>query len=267
MPIVRVQEAHSLPVAARRFVVIFFIPPCNTSHIHTFGRPCTILIHYTCRTSILHIAQQTCTYQDQFLERKTCTWIPFYPPPPWEGIAVPRQSLLPTHESVFPGSWPLVCLAASDAVHTHSLPFGTMSHAVALHALRNAPPTKPHPPWLQQLQAKWQATKQVFGGTRASDSGVASTSDSKHDSDKALKRKGSMQSLKEALHETKNALLAAIGLLSHKHPKKLDHSWLNKFLMVLIEQACKHHTDNPIQCQHGQCFGNQQWPHRRNAGL
>jgi hypothetical protein len=156
---------------------------------------------------------------------------------------------------------------ASDAVHTHSFPSGTMSHAVVLHALRNAPPTKPHPPWLQQLQAQWQATKQAFGGTRASDSGVASTSDSIQDSDKSLKRKTSMQSLKEALHETKNALLMVIGLLSHKHRTDVDDSWLNKFLMVSIEQACKHHTDNSIQCQHGQCLGNQQWQHRRNAGL
>jgi hypothetical protein len=156
---------------------------------------------------------------------------------------------------------------ASDAVHTHSFPSGTMSHAVVLHALRNAPPTKPHPPWLQQLQAQWQATKQAFGGTRASDSGVASTSDSIQDSDKSLKRKTSMQSLKEALYETKNALLMVIGLLSHKHRTDVDDSWLNKFLMVSIEQACKHHTDNSIQCQHGQCLGNQQWQHRRNAGL
>jgi hypothetical protein len=181
------------------------------------------------------------------LEKNKCTSIPFYH---HHGKALlcrgnhPFQHTSPSF--LDPGYWytGISTHVALDAVHTHSFPSATMSHAVVLHVLRNAHPTKPHPPWLQQLQAQWQATKQAFGGIRASDSGVASTSDSINDSDKSLKRKSSMQSLKEALHETKDALLTVIGLLSHKHRAELDDSWLNKFLVVLIEQACKHHTDN-----------------------
>ena len=155
---------------------------------------------------------------------------------------------------------------ATDATHTTShYSAGTMSHAVALDALRIAPPPKPHPPWLQQLQAQWQATKHAFGSIRASDSGVASTNGSTHNSDKALRRKSSMQSLKKALHETKDALLAIIRLPPHKPRTDLDDSWLKKFLVIFIEWACEHHTDNPIQCQHGQCLSHQQWPHQRSS--
>jgi hypothetical protein len=100
---------------------------------------------------------------------------------------------------------------ATDALHTTShYSAGTMSHAVVLDALRIAPPPKPHPPWLEQLQAQWQATKHAFESIRASDSGVASTN--------------------AALHETKTALLAVVGLLPHKHRTELDDSWLKKFL-------------------------------------
>jgi len=111
---------------------------------------------------------------------------------------------------------------------------GTMSHAM-LHALRNAPPNKPHPPWLQQLQAQWQATKQAFGAIRASESGVASTSTSIHAGDNALKRKVSMRSLKAALHETKDALLALIGVLPSNHGMDLDDSRLKKSFAISIE--------------------------------
>jgi hypothetical protein len=120
---------------------------------------------------------------------------------------------------------------ATDALHTTShYSAGTMSHAVVLDALRIAPPPKPHPPWLEQLQARWQATKHAFESIRASDSGVASTNGSTHNSDKVLRRKSSMQSLKAALHETKTALLAVVGLLPHKHRTELDDSRLKKFL-------------------------------------
>lgn len=109
-----------------------------------------------------------------------------------------------------------------------------MGHAV-LHALRNAPPNKPNPPWLQQLQTQWQATKQAFGSFRGSDSGVASTSNSIHDSDRALKLKSSMQSLKAALHETKAALLTIIGLLPHQDQTELEDSWLKKSFVIFMD--------------------------------
>jgi hypothetical protein len=109
-----------------------------------------------------------------------------------------------------------------------------MGHAV-IHALRNAPPDKPNPPWLQQLQTQWQATKQAFGSLRGSDSGVVSTSNSAHDSDKTVSRNSSMQSLKAALHETKNALLTAIGLLPPKHRIDLEDSWPNKSFVIFIK--------------------------------
>jgi len=114
-----------------------------------------------------------------------------------------------------------------------------MSHVVAVHALRNAPPTKPHPPWPQQLQDQWQATRQAFGSIRAPDSGSTSTSDSIHDGDKVPKYKSSMESLKAALHETKNALLAVIGLLPHKLRTDLDNSRLMKSFMIVIQQGFK----------------------------
>jgi hypothetical protein len=120
--------------------------------------------------------------------------------------------------------------------HPYTLLFavsGTMGHAV-LHALRNAPPNKPNPPWLQQLQTQWQATKQAFGSFRGSDSGVASTSSSIHDSDRALKLKSSMQSLKAALHETKEALLTVIGLLPHKDRTDLEDTWPKKSFVTSI---------------------------------
>jgi hypothetical protein len=109
-----------------------------------------------------------------------------------------------------------------------------MGHAV-VHALRNAPPNKPSPPWLQQLQTQWQATKQAFGSIRGSGSGMISASNSIHGSDKAVSRTSSMQSLKSALHETKNALLAVIGLLPHQHRTDLEHSWRNKSFVIFVE--------------------------------
>jgi hypothetical protein len=102
---------------------------------------------------------------------------------------------------------------------------GTMSHALD-HALRNAPHDKPHPPWLQQLQAQWQAAKHAFGSTRGSSSRPMSTDGSSLGKRKPVRRKSSLHSLKEALLDTKDALLAAIVMLPRKHAVILDDSWL-----------------------------------------
>lgn len=100
-----------------------------------------------------------------------------------------------------------------------------MSHVLD-HALRNAPHDKPHPPWLQQLQAQWQAAKHALGSSRGSDSRSVSTDASSLGKGKPPRRKSSLHSLKEALLQTKDALLAAIGMLPSKHAAGLDNSWL-----------------------------------------
>jgi hypothetical protein len=102
---------------------------------------------------------------------------------------------------------------------------GTMSHALD-HALRNAPSDKPLPPWLRQLQAQWQAAKHAFGSIRGSESRPVSIDGSSLGKRKPMRRKSSLHSLKEALLHTKEALLAAIGMLPRKHAVALDDSWL-----------------------------------------
>jgi hypothetical protein len=102
---------------------------------------------------------------------------------------------------------------------------GTMSHALD-HALRNAPSDKPLAPWLQQLQAQWQAARHAFGSRRGSESSPASVDGSSLGKRKPMRRKSSLHSLKEALLHTKDALLAAIGMLPRKHAVVLDDSWL-----------------------------------------
>jgi hypothetical protein len=101
---------------------------------------------------------------------------------------------------------------------------GNMSHALD-HALRNAPSDKPLPPWLQQLQAQWQAAKDAFGSTRGSESRPVSIDGSSLGKRKPMRRQSSLHSLKEALLHTKDALLAAIGMLPRKHAVALDDSW------------------------------------------
>jgi hypothetical protein len=113
---------------------------------------------------------------------------------------------------------------------TQHLFVDTMSHALD-HALRNAPPNKPHPPWLQQLQAQWQATKHALGSTRGPNSRPASV-DGVGGGGKGtnLRRRSSLHSLGEALLQTKDALLAAIGMLPRKHATEPDDSCPYKIL-------------------------------------
>jgi hypothetical protein len=47
---------------------------------------------------------------------------------------------------------------------------------------------------------------------------------------KPLRRKSSLHSLKEALLQTKDALLAAIGMLPQKHAEGVDDSWPYRLL-------------------------------------
>lgn len=100
-----------------------------------------------------------------------------------------------------------------------------MAHVVD-HALRNAPKDKPHPPWLQQLQIQWQAAKHALGSIRGSGSGLSSIDGHSLGNDKRVRRKSSLHALKEALHQTKDALLAAIGLLPHGHAASDEDSRL-----------------------------------------
>jgi hypothetical protein len=150
-----------------------------------------------------------------------------------EGVAAPAETLFPKtpsgnqeppaqHESRTPAS------GFRYSCYTRSrIPFfvGTMSHALD-HALRNAPSDKPLPPWLQQLQAQWQAAKHAFGSTRGSESSPVSVDGSSLGKRKPMRRKSSLHSLKKALLHTKDALLAAIGMLPRKHAVVLDDSWL-----------------------------------------
>jgi hypothetical protein len=100
-----------------------------------------------------------------------------------------------------------------------------MSHVVD-HALRNAPKDKPHPPWLQQLQAQWQAAKDAFGHARGSFSRPVSSDGPGPSQNKPPRRKSSLHSLKEALLQTKDTLLAAIRMIPRKHAAGSDDSWL-----------------------------------------
>lgn len=129
-----------------------------------------------------------------------------------------------------PGTWLLVSLCYIRSC-TLSL-LDTMSHAVD-HALRNAPPDKPHPPWLQQLQAQWQAAKHAFGHSRGSTSRPVSIDGSGPSQGKPLRRKSSLHSLKEALLQTKDTLLAAIRMLPRKHGEGSDDSWLYRLLEII----------------------------------
>jgi len=118
----------------------------------------------------------------------------------------------------------------------------TMSHAVD-HALRNAPLDKPHPPWLQQLQAQWQAAKHALGRTRGSPSRHSSKYEPRPSQDKSLRRKSSLHSLKEALLQTKDTLLAAIRMLPRKHAEGCEDSWLYKLLEMFRRDLYEHLTD------------------------
>jgi hypothetical protein len=137
-----------------------------------------------------------------------------------------RRHACPT-QVLDPSFWLLVLLCYTR----RCTPFfvGNMSHVVD-HALRNAPSDKPHPPWLQQLQAQWQAAKHALGRTRGSPTRSVSTDGSGLGHGKPLRRKSSFHSLKEALLQTKDALLAAIGMLPRKHAKGTDDSWLYRLL-------------------------------------
>ena len=118
----------------------------------------------------------------------------------------------------------------------------TMGHAVD-HALRNAPLDKPHPPWLQQLQAQWQAAKHALGRTRGSPSRHSSIDGPRPSQDKSLRRKSSLHSLKEALLQTKDTLLAAIRMLPRKHAEGSEDSWLYRLLEMFRRDLYKHLTD------------------------
>ena len=118
----------------------------------------------------------------------------------------------------------------------------TMSHAVD-HALRNAPLDKPHPPWLQQLQAQWQAAKHALGSTRGSRSKPASIDGSRPSQGKSPRRKSSLHSLKEALLQTKDTLLAAIRMLPRKRAEGRDDSWLYRLLGKFGRDTYKRLTD------------------------
>jgi hypothetical protein len=226
-------------------LIIFSCFPISPSH--KFGCPCIIPIQHTstlyfhptnCSAS-LHISKinpwikihvryfSAYSYcGNALLCRRNHSFQPVGPscPIPWLWISVP------------PHMW-------HQKFQPHFSCFGAMSHAVD-HALRNAPPNKPHPPWLQQLQAQWRATRQAFGSIRASESEVASTNDSI--GHKALRRKSSMRSLIAALYETKNALFAVMGLLPRKHVTELDDSWLKNSFLFSIEEAGEQFTNNTI---------------------
>jgi hypothetical protein len=126
-----------------------------------------------------------------------------------------------------PGTWHLVPLCYTRRCTLFFL--NTMSHAV-YHALRNAPLDKPHPPWLQQLQAQWQAAKHALGSTRGSPSKPAPIDGSRPSQGKPLRRKSSLHSLKEALLQTKDTLLTAIRMLPRKHGDGSDDSWVYRLL-------------------------------------
>lgn len=98
------------------------------------------------------------------------------------------------------------------------------------HALRNAPKDKPHPPWLQQLRIQWQAAMHALGSTHGSEPGLVAIDGSSLSHDRRLRRKSSLQKLKEALHQTKDALLAAIGMLPPSHSASVEDSWLSDYL-------------------------------------
>ena len=111
------------------------------------------------------------------------------------------------------------------------------------HALRNAPLDKPHPPWLQQLQAQWQAAKHALGSTRGSPSKPVLIDGSRPRQGKYPRRKSSLHSLKEALLQTKDTLLAAIRMLPRKHAEGSDDSWLYRLLGKFGRDTYKHLTD------------------------
>ena len=119
---------------------------------------------------------------------------------------------------------------------------GTMSHVLD-HALRNAPHDKPLPPWLQQLQAQWQAAKEALGHARGSSSQTVSTDGPGPSQSKPPRRKSSLHSLKEVLLQTKDTLLAAIRMLPRKHGDGSDDSWVYRLLDKFGCDTYKHLTD------------------------
>jgi hypothetical protein len=139
-----------------------------------------------------------------------------------------------------PGAWLLVPPCYTRRCTLFFLDI--MSHAVD-HALRNAPLDKPHPPWLQQLQAQWQAAKHALGSTRGSPSKPAPVDGSRPSQGKFPRRKSSLHSLKEALLQTKDTLLAAIRMLPRKHGDGSDDSWVYRLLERFGSDTYKHLTD------------------------
>lgn len=103
MPIVRVQEAYDLLVAASRFAHHLFVLPylplsqiwlplyySDTTHINI------VLSSYKLLSVFAHI-------EDQPLDKNTCTlFLSLFIL--WECIAVPTQSLLPTRRTILPNS-------------------------------------------------------------------------------------------------------------------------------------------------------------------
>src|SRR5690242_19007923 len=106
-----------------------------------------------------------------------------------------------------------------------------MGHVVD-HALRNAALDKPHPPWLQQLQAQWQAAKDALGHARGSSSKLVSTDGPGPSQSRSPRRRSSLHSLKEALSQTKHTLLAATRMLPRSHAEGSDDSWLYRLLGI-----------------------------------
>jgi hypothetical protein len=224
---VRYKEADFAPVDGRRFVIILPASSLCCSNIieHWF---LVIVQRSIPKHSYSSLA---CLYNININHRKqvrsdfilrNVRWYRVsgwsFPKIPHGNHDTPSQSKISTPA---PGSWELH--VTPEAAQPSFV--DTMSHAVD-HALRNAPSDKPHPPWLQQLQAQWKATKHALGRTHGTSTRPASIDESSLGHGRPLRRKSSLHSLKEALLQTKDALLTAIGMLPRKPAEAIDDSWL-----------------------------------------